>query len=371
MAQAWAERAEDADEEEEHMKVVGHDTWAVRIAYEEHRAATHIVLQLNTDEGAQGVSYLTPLVPWTVAPIRAAIDALMENVHGADPMAVESINAALLARAVRPQFDGLARSAVSLIDIALWDLKAKALSQPLFRLLGGSTNRVPTHAAWNLFLRSPVDLKMLAKTGREHVARGFRAMKFHVAAVATKAEAVAVTSVLREAVGNNVELYVDMNWSRTVDSAIALGRDLAPFDLSWIEDPIPPNDYDGLRQISEALETQICAGETFHQALEFRSLLERRSVEVVMIDLEVGGITQWLKMAHLVETYRLPVTNHVTTEVSAHVIAAVNGLTVSYLPWAEPLFKEGLPVQDGRLVLFERPGLGLELDPTALKKFAL
>ena len=133
------------------MKVVGHDTWAVRIPYEEHRAATHIVLQLNTDEGAQGVSYLTPLVPWTVAPIRAAIDALMEKVHGANPMAVESINAALLARAVRPQFDGLARSAVSLIDIALWDLKAKALSQPLFRLLGGSTNRVPTHAAWNLF----------------------------------------------------------------------------------------------------------------------------------------------------------------------------------------------------------------------------
>jgi L-alanine-DL-glutamate epimerase-like enolase superfamily enzyme len=76
-------------------------------------------------------------------------------------------------------------------------------------------------------------------------------------------------------------------------------------------------------------------------------------------------------MAHLVETYRLPVTNHVTTEVSAPVIAAVNGLTVSYLPWAEPLFKEGLPVHDGRLVLFERPGLGLELDPTALKKFAL
>ena len=110
------------------------------------------------------------IIPWTVAPIRAAIDALMEKVHGANPMAVESINAVLLARAVRPQFDGLARSAVSLIDIALWDLKAKALSQPLFRLLGGSTNRVPTHAAWNLFLRSPVDLETLAKIGREHLA---------------------------------------------------------------------------------------------------------------------------------------------------------------------------------------------------------
>jgi L-alanine-DL-glutamate epimerase-like enolase superfamily enzyme len=132
------------------MKVVGRHVGS-HIPYEEHRAATHIVLQLNTDEGARGISYLTPLVPWAVAPIRATIDALMERVHGANPMAVESINAALLARAVRPQFDGLARSAVSVIDIALWDLKAKALSQPLFRLLGGSTDRVSTYAAWDLF----------------------------------------------------------------------------------------------------------------------------------------------------------------------------------------------------------------------------
>jgi L-alanine-DL-glutamate epimerase-like enolase superfamily enzyme len=141
-----------------------------------------------------------------------------------------------------------------------------------------------------------------------------------------------------------------------VNDAIALGRELAQFGLSWIEDPIPPDDYDGLRQISEPLETPICAGETFHQAREFRSLLDRRGVDVVMIDLEVGGITQWLKMAHLVEAYRVPVTSHVTTEVSAHVIAAIDGLTAAYIPWAEPLFKEGLPLQDGQLVLSERPG---------------
>jgi L-alanine-DL-glutamate epimerase-like enolase superfamily enzyme len=179
------------------MRIVGHDTWVVRILYEERRAATHIVLQLNTDEGAQGVSYLTPLVPWTVAPICAAIDALMERVHGTDPMAVESVNAALLARAVRPQFDGLARSAVSAIDIARWDLKAKALSQPLFRLLGESTNRVPTCAAWNLFPQSAPDLETPARNGREHVARGFRAMKVHLAPFPTKAEVVARTRVAR------------------------------------------------------------------------------------------------------------------------------------------------------------------------------
>jgi L-alanine-DL-glutamate epimerase-like enolase superfamily enzyme len=90
----------------------------------------------------------------------------MERVRGADPMAVENINAALLARALRPQFDGLARSAVSVIDIALRDLKAQAVSQPLFRLLGRSNNEVPTYAAWNLWLQSASDPGMLAKNGR-------------------------------------------------------------------------------------------------------------------------------------------------------------------------------------------------------------
>src|SRR5262245_27518137 len=102
------------------MKISGHETWVVRVPYEENLTATHIILRLNTDEGEHGVSYLTPLVPWTVKPIRAAIDALMERVVGQNPLAVESINKALLAKGTRPQFDGLARSATSVIDIALW-----------------------------------------------------------------------------------------------------------------------------------------------------------------------------------------------------------------------------------------------------------
>ena len=148
------------------MRITGHDTWVVRIPYDQQgRTATHIVLRLNTDEGAQGVSYVTPLVPWTVKPLRAAVEVLMERVAGEDPMAVESINRALLAPLVRPQLDGLLRAAVGVIDVALWDLKATALSTPLYRLLGGSKNRVPIYASWNLSaLSSPPDLEALPST---------------------------------------------------------------------------------------------------------------------------------------------------------------------------------------------------------------
>lgn len=351
------------------MKVSSFETRVVRVPYEENRAGTQIILRLRTDEGLEGLAYLTALVPWTVKPLRLAIETLCERVVGQDPMAVESINAGLLQRATRPQFDGLARSAVSVIDIALWDLKAKALGQPLFRLLGAADNRVTSYASWNLWWQ--YDLETLAKHAEEHVERGFRSMKFRLGGVRTKEEAVARTRVLREAVGDEVELHVDMNWSWTVDKTVRIGRELAPFNLFWIEDPIPANDYDGLRRISEALETPICAGETYHEALQFRSLLDRHAVDIVMIDLEVGGITQWLKMASLVQSYGFPVASHMCTEVSAHVVAAVNGLTVEYIPWAVPLFKEVPPVEDGKLVLSERPGLGLELDQAAVKKFEI
>jgi len=350
------------------MKVTGYETWVVRVPYEEVRApAPQIILRLTTDEGLDGVAYVTPLVPWTIKPIRMAVEEFAQRVVGQDPMAVESINASFLARIPRPQFDALARSAAGLVDVALWDIKAKALGQPLWRLLGALDNKVPTYASWNLWWQ--YDIETLARHGAEAVEKGFRAMKYRLGGVKTREESIARTQALRDAVGPEVDLLVDMNWSWTVDKTISVGRDLERFGLVWIEDPIPAHEYDGLAQISAALETPICAGETYHEAAQFRALLDRRGVDIAMIDLECGGITQWLKLASIVESYGVPIASHMCTEVSSHVIAAIKGKTVEYIPWAEPLFKEVPPVVDGMIVLSERPGLGVELDLAAVKKF--
>ena len=351
------------------MKVTGYETWVVRVPYEEVRApAPQVILRLTTDTGLDGLAYVTPLVPWTIKPIRVAVEEMAQRVIGQDPLAVESINATLLARTPRPQFDGLQRSAAGLVDIALWDIKAKSLEQPLWRLLGASENTVPTYASWNLWWM--YDIEQLAKKGAAAADRGFRAMKYRLGGVKTREESLARTQALRDAVGPDVDLLVDMNWSWSVDKTISIGRDLEAFGLVWIEDPIPAHEYDGLRQISAALETPICAGETYHEASQFRDLLDRRAVDVVMIDLEAGGITQWLKLANIAESYGVPIASHMCTEVSAHVIAAIGGMTVEYIPWAEPLFKEVPPVVDGKLVLSERHGLGVELDLAAVKRFA-
>jgi L-alanine-DL-glutamate epimerase-like enolase superfamily enzyme len=350
------------------MKVTGYETWVARIPYEEGRFGTHIVLRLTTDDGLRAVVYVSNLTPWSLKAQRAAIEAFAEQAVGQDPMQVESINAKLLYIFTRIQLSGLANSAAGVVDIALWDLKAQALNQPLYRLLGGSDSTVAAYASWNLWWQ--YDLQTLVSHAREHIDRGFSQMKYRMGGVQDVASAVERTRVLREAVGDEIELLTDINWSWSVNQAIEIGRALQPYRLFWIEDPISAQDYVGLARVNAEVQTRIAAGEVYHEAPQFTRLLENRCVDALIVDLEAGGITQWLKIAALADAYRIPVASHTCSEVGAHLVAAVpNGLTVEYLPWAEPLFREVPSIKDGRLVLSQRPGLGLELDESALKRF--
>ena len=187
-------------------------------------------------------------------------------------------------------------------------------------------------------------------------------MKFHTLTM-SQDEVVEHMRVLRETAGPDVPIMVDVNQRWNVKQAISAGRALAPYDPYWIEDPVPVDDYAGMRQIREALDTRICAGEPYRSLSPFRYLLENRSVDVAMIDLDVG-LTGFMKVAHMAEAFGIPVVPHLATEVLAHAVAAVpNGLTVEYYPWAEPLWREPLQLDaEGRLVLPDKPGLGLELD---------
>jgi L-alanine-DL-glutamate epimerase-like enolase superfamily enzyme len=352
------------------MRVTTYETYVARVPYEEGRMpAPQVILRLLTDEGLDGIAYVTPLVRWAIEPIRAASAALADQVIGRDPMAVESTSAELLGPLTRPQFDGLRRSSAGLVDIALWDLKAKALGQPLWRLLGAGEGKVRTYASWNLWYQYDIDT--LARHASDAVERGFRAMKYRLGGVKTLSESVARTKALREAVGPDVQLMVDMNWSWTVDKTIRIGRELEEYDLTWIEDPIPADQYDGLARISTALQTPICAGETYHEASQFHAALQRRAIDIAMIDLECGGITEWLKLANLVKSYKVPVASHTCTEVAMHVVAASGSMVVEYIPWMVPLFKEVPRVVDGYIELPERPGLGVELDMQAVEHYGV
>jgi L-alanine-DL-glutamate epimerase-like enolase superfamily enzyme len=351
------------------MKITGWATRTARVPYDEGRYGNHVILQLRTDEGLEGIGYVSRIAPASIKPFVTILDGFVEQIIGQEPLDIEALAAKFRRRGgALPGTGGYESRAASAIDVALWDIKGKALGVPVYKLLGGSRDRVPCYASWRV--EPGRDLETLARNSAAHVENGFQAMKAHLGAL-SREKAVEHLRVMRETVGDDIDLLVDITQHWNVKQAISMSRSLEPLNPYWIEDPVPHEDYDGLRQVTEAIDTRVCAGEAYRSIHAFKELLSRYSVDIAMIDLDVG-LTQGVKVAHLAEAYGVPLVSHLATEIMAHLIAAApTGLTVEYIPWAEPLFQEVPRVEDGDLVLLDKPGLGLEISEEGLSRFPL
>ena len=163
----------------------------------------------------------------------------------------------------------------------------------------------------------------------------------------------------------------DINQRWSVAEAISIGHRIEEFGLAWLEDPARADDYQGIAKIADALAMPVCAGEYLYGIEPHRQSMTHHSVDIVMIDLlRAGGITQWMKIAGMAEAFNLPIVSHVMPEILCHVVAAApNGLTVEYMPWMLALYEETPAIENGMLVLPEKPGLGLKFDEKALAAF--
>ena len=361
------------------MKIAGFDTRVVSVPRAEgplggrpgDNVATFVTLKMHTDNGIEGIAYAGFASNVVVKALKETVDALAGLTVGEDPMMVESIQQRLLAAGGGGAPAGLVTRSVSAIDVALWDIKGKALGQPVWKLLGGYRRRVPTYASG--YLWRTYDLEALAETAPRLVEQGFKAMKFRMGAEDTLAKEVERMRVMRDAVGPDIDIMVDINQGWDVNQAIAVGRQMADHGLFWLEDPIQHQDYAGLARIADALDTPIASGEYHYGIAPFRHMVERRSVDIVMADLlRVGGLTGWMKIAHMAEAYNLPIVSHLATEVMAHAVAAApNGLTIEHMPWTFGLFTEEPKIEDGLMVLPDSPGLGIEFDEEALDRYEM
>lgn len=331
--------------------------------------ANFVAIQVRTDAGLEGLGYAGFVVREMLRPLKATLDALAEWAVGEDPLAVEAVSEKLLELGGFGAPAGLVTSAAAAIDVALWDIRAKAAGVPLYRLLGGGRSSVPAYASGSLWRNYGPD--ELAAAGSDLREQGFDAMKFRMGDEEGPHGEIRRMRALREAVGSEVRLMVDINQGWDVDRSIRVGRAMDEQRLFWLEDPIHHQDYGGMRRISEALDTPLATGEYHYGIAPFRHMLEARCVDIVMVDLlRAGGITGWMKVAHVAEAFNKPVVSHLAPEVLAHCVAAApNGLIVEHMPWALPLFRESFPVKGGRMTLPDRPGLGLELDRDAIRSF--
>ena len=331
-------------------------------------------LKLRTDDGVEGlgVTYFGGALTRT---LRHAVDELGALVIGEDPLRVEAIARKLRDAAGSSGPAGILTMAMSAIDVALWDIKGKALGQPLWKLLGGGRDRIATYASGAL--RRGLKLEEAVTAAGRLRDKGYRQTKMQLGlpGATSPAREIEQARLIREAVGPDMDLMCDINQRWRPEQAIDIGRrvEQAGVGLFWLEDVTTADDYPGLARISDALSTPVAGGEYVWGIAPFRHMLEARSVDVPMIDLvRVGGITQWLKVAGMAEAFNLPVVSHVIPEIHAHLVAAVpNGLTVEYMGWMLRLFEGTAALDNGELVLSDRPGLGLTFNQETINRFGV
>ncbi len=330
-----------------------------------------VTVDVETDAGIEGIGFTTFNGP-LAATLKHAVDQLGALAIGEDPLRTEAVGRKLRGAAWGSGAGGIFTLAFSAIDIALWDIKGKALNQSLALLLGRLRDKVPAYASGAL-LRS-YSLDQLLKSARVLVDKGFKQMKTQLALIGETSPRIETERAyrLREAVGPDIDLMCDINQRWSVNQAIDIGRRVEDVHFFWLEDVTAHDDYAGLARVADALATPLAGGECLYGITPFRHMIEARSVDIVMIDLfRVGGIANWMKVAGMAEAFNLPVVSHLIPEIHVHLVSAIpNGLTVEYMPWSFKLFEELPAPVNGELAVPSKPGLGLSFDRAALKRYA-
>jgi L-alanine-DL-glutamate epimerase-like enolase superfamily enzyme len=344
------------------MRITGGTVMAVGVNFEGVMPATHVVLRLATDAGIEGIAYLSRVTTTTMKPLVMLLENLVEALVG-EPAEIEPIHNRLFRPVLGAPVCGMHLRAASAIDVALWDIKGKALGQPVWRLMGGFRDRLPVSGNWGL-MPGP-DASALPRQLDLLQSRGFRAVKCPVGLVPLE-QAIGHVRAARSHLGPGVRIIVDGNFQWDRKQASRFARETEDLDLYWIEDPLPYHDFTGMTALRRATRQPICAGEVFQHPHEFAWLMAEQCSDYIMIDQDLG-LTGFLKVAHMAQVHNLPVVNHLAPETLAHALAGVpNGLIVGLVPWGQPLFREQALIVEGNLVLSDQPGLGLTLNEEVL-----
>ena len=327
-----------------------------------------VTVQISDNSGNTGLGYT-----YTVGRGGTAIRALIETdlaslLIGRDPDPIEELWKQMWQRLHYVGRGGVASFAISAVDIALWDLKARTRDISLWRLLGAAENRVPVYAG-GINLEYP--LEELLRETESSLKRGFRAIKMKVGSPMLETDAERVDA-MRRLLGPDFPLMADANMAWSVDEAIAAATAFREFDLHWLEEPIAPDDFPGHARVAREGGIPIAAGENLHTPREFQMLIDSGGVAFVEPDVaNIGGITSWLKVAASAEHAGLPVTSHGVHDLHVHLLAAVPN--ASFLEWhgfgLERLVESPLQLADGCAIAPDIPGHGVTLKWDALDEF--
>jgi len=287
-----------------------------------------------------------------------------EGIIGEDPNDIGRIYTKLLWAGASVGRSGVATQALAAIDIALYDLKAKRAGLPLAKLLGAYRDSVQTYNTSGGFLNASLDEVKARAT--QLLAEGIGGIKIKVG-LPDSAEDLRRVAGVREHIGWDVPLMVDANqqWDRA--TALRMGRQLEQYNLIWIEEPLDAYDFEGHAHLAQVLDTPIATGEMLASVAEHKGLINANSCDIIQPDApRVGGITQFLRLAALADERGLGLAPHFAMEIHLHLAAAYpREPWVEHFDWLDPLFEERLETKNGRMIVPDRPGLGVTLSGQA------
>lgn len=327
------------------------------------------IVRITDADGAVGTGY-----SYTIGTGGHSVMALLERtlapaILGEDANDIEKIWKKLLFLTHATTVGAITAIAMAAIDTALWDLKARRANLPVHKLIGGAQDRVRLYTTEGGWLH--LEQSALVEDALRAKEAGFGGCKLKVGRPIH--EDVARVSAVREAVGPGFEIFTDANQAFAVDEAIRRARAYEGLDIGWLEEPLPADDIAGHKRLVEHTSIPIAVGESLYSHLHFREYLEQHAASVVQVDVgRIGGITPWLKVAHLAECFNTPVCPHFLMELHVALCAAVpNARWVEYIPQLEELTTEGMRIEDGYAVPSSEPGLGIAWDFEAIGRMAV
>jgi galactonate dehydratase len=360
------------------MKITAQKTFVANVS-----RTNFVFVKLYTDDGIEGVGEAT--LEWKTKTVVAALEELERVLIGKDPFQVDCL-IETLHRDSYWRTGAVFRTALGAIEAALLDIKGKALGVPVFELLGGKyRDRVACYANhWFFGATTPAQY---AENARNAVAMGYNALKwdpFDVADLemdrAQRRKTIEIVEAVRDAVGPDVDLMLDVHGRLNVPTAIAMCRELAPFNLRWIEEPTPPESIDALADVRANSPVPIAAGERWFEPGKFLEAINKKAVDILQPDVShCGGMGETKRIAHMAHIQYLPIAPHnpvgpVMNAMTLHASLAIPNFsvfeTVSIdVPWRKELVRETLQFENGSILAPTAPGLGVELIEEACAKF--
>jgi mandelate racemase len=324
-----------------------------------------ILIDLYTDEGVVGRSYLEPYTPKAMRYLVPALQDIGEMLKG------HQVSPFKLYELARKSlhfvgYTGMSMIAVSGLDMAAWDALAKAAGMPLCVLLGGSVGPVHAYNSNGLWLNEPEAVAAEAVELRDQ--GGFTGLKLRLGRERTRDDLATIEAV-RATVGDDVHLMVDFNQGLHLGEALQRCHMIDHLGLAWIEEPLVYDNFDGHAQLAAELKTPIQIGENFYGPRDLHRALQSKACDFVMPDfMRIGGVTGWLRAAAIAGAAGVPMSTHLYPEVAAHVMRVTETAHwLEWQDWADPILQRPYEMRDGLLHVPDVPGVGLEWNEDAVR----